>query len=185
MRTAENVPQMVRLTYMVPDTMAGRVFTMRRVPQGGTVEALEAVLEAPAPVMEEHPVVEHRTAPQEPARSEPRRAQTPNRATSADSSTGLVNVGLDLGRSETRVYDGDHLLTFPTMVGGPVATIRRGSQQLIDDHLEANLHLKVDGHEFSVGKYALEQPFLFPLPGRIEQGAVVVSPGSSHAPPRP
>jgi hypothetical protein len=75
----------------------------------------------------------------------------------------VINVGLDLGRSETRVYDGDNLLVFPTLVGGPVATIRRGSAQLLDENLENNLHIKLDGHEYSLGRYSLEQPFLFPV----------------------
>jgi hypothetical protein len=75
----------------------------------------------------------------------------------------VVNVGLDLGRSETRLFDGENLYTFPTMVGGPVATIRRGSAQLLDENLENNLHIRIDGHEYSIGRYAMEQPFLFPV----------------------
>lgn len=75
----------------------------------------------------------------------------------------LVEVGLDLGRSEVRVFDGTRLLNFPALLGGPVATIRRGGAALVEDHLEKNLELRWEGMTYSMGEYALEQPFLLPL----------------------
>lgn len=72
-----------------------------------------------------------------------------------------INLGIDLGRSETRLYDGQHLLAFPSLVGGPIETIARGNYNLIK--AENNLFVEVDGRPYSVGRYALEQPFLFPI----------------------
>jgi hypothetical protein len=111
----------------------------------------------PAPAPRPAPVAEERPAPRQ-------AAPTPRPSTARPVvRTDVINVGLDLGRSETRVYDGENLYTFPTMVGGPVATIRRGSAQLLDENLEQNLQIKLDGHEYSLGRYAMEQPFLFPV----------------------
>lgn len=176
--TTENAPHMVRLTYVLPTKMRGKVFTVRR-PQAAVVEApvaaapaplpvMPPVIEAPrpAPVVEEAPAVVAPPAPEAgPAPTSAPRAATPapQPATPRAARTDVINVGLDLGRSETRVFDGERLFTFPTMVGGPVATIRRGSAQLLDENLEQNLWVKLDGHEYSIGRYAMEQPFLFPV----------------------
>lgn len=73
----------------------------------------------------------------------------------------VLNLGIDLGRSETRLYDGRHLLSFPSVVGGPIETIARGNYKLAK--AENNLFVEVDGQPHSVGRYALEQPFLFPV----------------------
>lgn len=73
-----------------------------------------------------------------------------------------ITLGIDLGRSETRLYDGEHLYVIPTLIGGPVATIRRGSAKLSDEALDSQLSVKIGRHEYSLGKHALEQPFLFP-----------------------
>ncbi|MEB3328826.1 MAG: hypothetical protein VKQ33_06300 [Candidatus Sericytochromatia bacterium] len=161
--TTENAPQMVRLTYVLPAKMSGKVFMVKRAAQ--PVETY-----APPPVAEP-PIAS--LAPTPPVASPPEPAPRPTAGRSFGLDTGLagprssrtevINVGLDLGRSETRIYDGEHLFTFPTMVGGPVATIRRGSAQLLDENLEQNLWVKVDGHEYSIGRYAMEQPFLFPV----------------------
>lgn len=74
-----------------------------------------------------------------------------------------INLGIDLGRSQTRLYDGERLLSFPSLVGGDVATVRHGSAQLLEEHLEQNLTLKLGENGYSVGSYALEQSLLFPL----------------------
>lgn len=147
MTTEQNTPHMVRLTYMPPAGMRGRVFTVRRRSTAAAPAAPQA--------FEERPRQEVRTS--EPAAP----ARQPAYATNVRQD--VINIGLDLGRSETRIFDGEHLFTFPTMVGGPVATIRRGSAQLLDENLESNLHIKVGSHEYSIGRYALEQPFLFPV----------------------
>ncbi|MDB5100877.1 MAG: hypothetical protein JWM80_5298 [Cyanobacteria bacterium RYN_339] len=162
--TTENAPQMVRLTYVLPAKMRGRVFTVRRPASAAVIEAqvmAEAPVPAAPPAPRPAPVAEERPAPPPP----PQAAAPAPRASAPRASvrTDVTNVGLDLGRSETRVYDGENLYTFPTMVGGPVATIRRGSAQLLDENLEQNLHIKLDGHEYSLGRYAMEQPFLFPV----------------------
>jgi hypothetical protein len=169
---------MVRLTYMLPGKMAGRVFSVRRpdhaAPAAAPVEAPVAYAPvsapAPAPVYEAPTPVEPVVAAPTPAPAPPQvqapvpQAPAPQAAERpAGPRTGVINVGLDLGRSETRVYDGENLLVFPTLVGGPVATIRRGSAQLLDENLENNLHIKLDGHEYSLGRYSMEQPFLFPV----------------------
>jgi hypothetical protein len=161
--TTENAPQMVRLTYVLPAKMSGKVFMVKRAAQPAEAFTPPAVAEPPAAL----------TPPPPPAAPAPEPAPKPSPARSFGIDTGLagprgsrtevINVGLDLGRSETRIYDGEHLFTFPTMVGGPVATIRRGSAQLLDENLEQNLWVKVDGHEYSIGRYAMEQPFLFPV----------------------
>lgn len=75
----------------------------------------------------------------------------------------VVDVGLDLGRSEVRVFDGTRLLTFPALLGGPVANIRRGGESVVLENLEKNLHLRWEGISYSMGTYALEQPFHLPL----------------------
>lgn len=167
--TTENAPQMVRLTYVLPARMSGKVFMVKRAPlpvEGLAPEAPALPPPPPAPVEYQEPA--RATAPTA-AEAAPR--MSASRALGLDaglaaargSRTEVINVGLDLGRSETRIYDGEHLFTFPTMVGGPVATIRRGSAQLLDENLEQNLWIKVDGHEYSIGRYAMEQPFLFPV----------------------
>lgn len=74
-----------------------------------------------------------------------------------------INLGLDLGRSETRLYDGEQLYVIPTLIGGPVATIRRGNARVADEALESQISVKLGRREYSVGRYALEQPFLFPV----------------------
>lgn len=75
----------------------------------------------------------------------------------------LVTLGIDLGRSEARLYDGETLITLPAILGGPVATIRRGASQVIDEALEEHLTVKLGPRTYSVGRYALEQPFHLPL----------------------
>jgi hypothetical protein len=74
-----------------------------------------------------------------------------------------ITLGLDLGRSETRLYDGEHLTVFPSLVGGPVATVRRGNARLVDEVLDQHLSIKLDRHTYTIGRHALEQPFLFPV----------------------
>jgi hypothetical protein len=170
MTTAENTPHMVRLTYLLPAKMHGRVFSVRRPQRAAApapapqptatayAPAAQPVAPAPQPVVQAPPAPQPAPAPA-PATPAPRVETAQPRAVRQE----VINVGLDLGRSETRVYDGENLLVFPTLVGGPVATIRRGSAQLLDENLENNLHIKLDGHEYSLGRYALEQPFLFPV----------------------
>ncbi len=75
----------------------------------------------------------------------------------------LVTLGIDLGRSEARLYDGETLITLPAILGGPVATIRRGSSQVIDETLDTHLTVKLGAKTYSVGRYALEQPYHLPL----------------------
>ncbi len=75
----------------------------------------------------------------------------------------LITLGVDLGRSEIRIYDGEALYTFPTLVGGPVEVVSRGSAKILEETLAANLSVKVGKHLYSVGRQALEQPFLFPV----------------------
>lgn len=82
-----------------------------------------------------------------------------NRKTTPD----LVTLGIDLGRSEARLYDGETLITLPAILGGPVATIRRGSSQVIDETLDTHLTVKLGAKTYSVGRYALEQPYHLPL----------------------
>ena len=82
-----------------------------------------------------------------------------NRKTTPD----LVTLGIDLGRSEARLYDGETLITLPAILGGPVATIRRGSARVIDETLDTHLALKLGAKTYSVGRYALEQPYHLPL----------------------
>lgn len=74
-----------------------------------------------------------------------------------------INLGIDLGRSETRLYDGEQLYVIPTLVGGPVATVRRGTARVNDEALEGYLSVKMGRNEYTVGRHALEQPFLFPV----------------------
>lgn len=176
MPTSQPEAQLVRLTRRPPEGVVGRVLR---------AQAPEAAL---APLAEDDdwgPAVTPPgladpagPSPVAPART-PEPAQVPSvplptGATlplgpsgvqpSASSHGGaLVEVGLDLGRSEVRVFDGQHLLTFPALVGGPVATIRRGGAALVEDHLEHNLQLRWEGMTYSLGRYALEQPFLLPL----------------------
>jgi hypothetical protein len=167
MPTAENAPQMVRLTYVLPGKMHGRVFTVKRPPASAALIEAQVMAEPPqAPPAPSAPPAVERPAPTMTESAAPARNVAP-RNTGLESVRGVrtdvINVGLDLGRSETRVFDGENLYTFPTMVGGPVATIRRGSAQLLDENLEQNLHIKLEGHEYSIGRYAMEQPFLFPV----------------------
>jgi len=75
----------------------------------------------------------------------------------------LVTLGIDLGRSEARLYDGETLIALPAILGGPVATIRRGSSQVIDETLDTHLTVKLGAKTYSVGRYALEQPYHLPL----------------------
>ncbi|MBI6546646.1 MAG: hypothetical protein HY692_07615, partial [Cyanobacteria bacterium NC_groundwater_1444_Ag_S-0.65um_54_12] len=51
----------------------------------------------------------------------------------------LLTLGVDLGRSEIRLYDGETLYNFPTLVGGPVSAVSRGSSRLLEEDLENNL----------------------------------------------
>lgn len=74
-----------------------------------------------------------------------------------------INLGIDLGRSETRLFDGERLFVIPTLIGGPVATIRRGNARIADEALEGHLSVKVGPHAYSLGRHAQEQPFLFPV----------------------
>lgn len=146
MAPTDNAASLVRLTYLLPKGMKGRAFTVRR--SGAPAAAEPATVEAAPEAVSFH-------------------VEPPLVTIDADAGplapTDVINLGLDLGRSETRVYDGETVYAFPTLIGGPVATIRRGSAQLIDEHLESNLHLKVGGHAYSVGAYAMEQPFLLPV----------------------
>ncbi|HBN09261.1 MAG TPA: hypothetical protein DD435_11660 [Cyanobacteria bacterium UBA8530] len=66
-------------------------------------------------------------------------------------------VGVDLGRSEIRLHDGKEILAFPSLIGGPVPLVKRGAE------LDRNLSLRLDGKSYSLGRLALNQPFLFPL----------------------
>lgn len=75
----------------------------------------------------------------------------------------VITLGVDLGRSEVRVYDGQALQTFPTLVGGPVELVARGSSKLLEEALAANLSIRTGKHLYTVGRHALEQPILFPL----------------------
>lgn len=74
-----------------------------------------------------------------------------------------ITLGVDLGRSEIRIFDGESLYTFPTLVGGPVSAVSRGSSKLLEEALENNLSVKAGKHLYTVGRHALEQPFLFPV----------------------
>ncbi|MEB3196711.1 MAG: ParM/StbA family protein [Candidatus Sericytochromatia bacterium] len=163
--TTDNAPQMVRLTYLLPAKMSGKVFMVKRA-------LAPAATPAPAPIAPPAPPAPAPTLERPAVAAEPPRVSAPRPSgietgflsgASRGNRTEVINVGLDLGRSETRIYDGEHLFIFPTLVGGPVATIRRGSAQLLDENLEQNLWIKVDGHEYSIGRYAMEQPFLFPV----------------------
>lgn len=83
--------------------------------------------------------------------------------TKSKTTSDLVTLGIDLGRSEARLYDGETLLTMPALLGGPVATIRRGSAKVIDEALDSHLTVKLGAKSYSVGRYALEQPYHLPL----------------------
>ncbi|MBU6430440.1 MAG: hypothetical protein KGR26_15595, partial [Cyanobacteria bacterium REEB65] len=51
----------------------------------------------------------------------------------------------------------------PTLVGGPVDSVSRGASRLLEEALEANISVKVGKSRYSIGRHALEQPFLFPV----------------------
>jgi hypothetical protein len=140
-KMSDAVVETVHLTRMLPKGMAGRAFRLSPARTGEAVRVESVVNRGSDSVT---PGVGE-SARKIAAGSEP------------------FQVGIDLGRSETRIYDGTTLLTFPSLVGGPVATIRRGSVRIIDDNLEHNLQVKVDGQLYSLGRFALEQPFLFPV----------------------
>lgn len=75
----------------------------------------------------------------------------------------MIKLGVDLGRSEIRLHDGNTAITFPTLLGGPVSVVRRGGLTLSREELERNLQITVDGETYSLGKFALNQPFLLPV----------------------
>lgn len=83
--------------------------------------------------------------------------------TTRKTTSDLVTLGIDLGRSEARLYDGENLISLPAILGGPVATIRRGSSQVIESTLDTHLTVKLGAKTYSVGRYALEQPYHLPL----------------------
>ncbi|MEB3298476.1 MAG: hypothetical protein VKO21_03215 [Candidatus Sericytochromatia bacterium] len=76
-----------------------------------------------------------------------------------------VTLGVDLGRSEIRLYDGETMLGYPALAGGPVRSVARGAARLVEDHLEDHITLKVGRHSHTLGRMALEQPMVFPTSG--------------------
>lgn len=74
-----------------------------------------------------------------------------------------INLGIDLGRSETRLYDGQQLYMIPTLIGGPVSAVRRSGAQAENEAVEQQLSIKLGRHEYTVGRHAMEQPFFFPV----------------------
>lgn len=75
----------------------------------------------------------------------------------------MYKLGVDLGRSEIRLYDGTLAITLPTLLGGPVSVVRRGGLTLSGEELERNIQITMDGETYSLGKLALNQPFLLPV----------------------
>jgi hypothetical protein len=175
---AQDMINMIKLTATPPETLKGNVFFAAAeaeesvdIVQEAQSEMLTTVVDVPEPIIA--PVVEPELSEPEWNSTEevvdtsvPEQITPPTisfKAGDFGDDNNVINVGLDLGRSETRIYDGEHLLSFPTLVGGPVATIRRSTTPTSDESLAQNLQVSFNGRDYSIGRYALEQPFLFPL----------------------
>lgn len=169
MTPPDDVPE-VRITYRPPASMRGSRFMIAGAEPETPAAPAPSAAPAPKAAAMPQPVeiapsalpIAKAAAAKAPLAKLQAERSAPRLAV-AGSAEGLIPVGLDLGRSEVRVFDGERLYTFPTLVGGPVPTIRRGAGTVLDENLEYNLHIKLGPFEYSIGRYAMEQPFLFPM----------------------
>ncbi|MEB3186368.1 MAG: hypothetical protein VKP72_02895 [bacterium] len=75
----------------------------------------------------------------------------------------IITLGIDLGRSEIRLSDGEQVIALPTLLGGPVSTVKRGQSRVGDDFLESQLAVRLGRRSYSVGQLALAQAVDFPV----------------------
>ncbi|MBM3260079.1 MAG: hypothetical protein FJY99_10075 [Candidatus Sericytochromatia bacterium] len=76
-----------------------------------------------------------------------------------------VTLGVDLGRSEIRLFDGEAPIHYPALAGGPVRSIARGSSRHVEDHPQDTMTVRAGRLTHTLGRLALEQPMVFPASG--------------------
>ncbi|MEB3236413.1 MAG: hypothetical protein VKO64_02155 [Candidatus Sericytochromatia bacterium] len=76
-----------------------------------------------------------------------------------------VTLGVDLGRSEIRLFDGETTLRHPALAGGPVRSMARGSARILEEQPEDHMTVRIGRLTHTLGRMALEQPMVFPASG--------------------